>query len=347
SYTSATLGRTPRRTSTTAGGIPSFAEEGDVVGALPISMASPNGRGRQASASATISGSTSRGNKRRARVSASVYEPSAAPLSGSPPSLSSSPSKLNGFARPSNGDSNELHFASEADAFRAKIEALRNEVGDSWLKVLSQSNSISPPTGGADFLQDLNNLAMNKAKADVAPSKQVKDRPKDDIRDRIDASTKTAISLLQDTQWPRQSTALAQELRQMISKSPKLEGLRKDSSKTPTERRNAMERLVSVMGDVCAKLKNASHKYGEKRDFSDMLKHPFASLNKDGCNKLLQECWNDLEKALASLPDGMNNEGDNILSCTSQIEPGTNNSSPWNHGCTGAPGQTSPYSGKL
>ncbi|KIO28090.1 hypothetical protein M407DRAFT_22720 [Tulasnella calospora MUT 4182] len=159
SYTSATFGRTPRRTSTNVVPISSFAEEGDVVGALPISMGSPNGRGRQASGSATISGSTSRGNKRRARLSASVYEPSAAPMSGSPPSLSSSPSKPNGFARPSNGDSNELHFASEADAFRAKMEALRNEVGDSWLKVLSQSNNLSPPTGGAvysDFLEDLN-----------------------------------------------------------------------------------------------------------------------------------------------------------------------------------------------
>lgn len=149
SYTSATLGRAPRRTSTTmAGPTNPFADDGDVVGALPISMGLPNGRGRQATGLATISGSTSRGNKRRARASASVYEPSAAPLSGSPPSISSSPSKANGFAKPPNADSNELHFASEADAFRAKMEALRNEVGDSWLKVLSQSNNLSSPTGG-------------------------------------------------------------------------------------------------------------------------------------------------------------------------------------------------------
>ncbi|KAG8982859.1 hypothetical protein FRB90_006496, partial [Tulasnella sp. 427] len=154
-YASATLGRHPRRTSTVTGPSNPFAEDDDVVGALPISMGSPNGRGRQASGSATISASMSKGNKRRARVSASVYEPSAGiggMLSGSPPSLSSSPSKVNGFARsPANGgggDSNELHFASEADAFRAKIEALRNEVGDSWLKVLSQSNNLSSPTSG-------------------------------------------------------------------------------------------------------------------------------------------------------------------------------------------------------
>lgn len=57
-----------------------------------------------------------------------------------------------------------------------------------------------------------------------------------------------------------------------------------------------------IMDDVCNKLKKASQKYGEKRDFSDMLKNPFASLNKDGCKKLLQECGNDMQKALASLP---------------------------------------------
>lgn len=29
----------------------------------------------------------------------------------------------------------------EADAFRARIEALRSEMGDGWLKVLTQSNA--------------------------------------------------------------------------------------------------------------------------------------------------------------------------------------------------------------
>lgn len=40
---------------------------------------------------------------------------------------------------------------SEADAYRAKIDALRREVGDSWLKVLSQSGGLPPgvPSGGS------------------------------------------------------------------------------------------------------------------------------------------------------------------------------------------------------
>jgi hypothetical protein len=38
----------------------------------------------------------------------------------------------------------------EAEVFRARIEALKNEVGDGWLKVFSQSGmgTPSPPAGG-------------------------------------------------------------------------------------------------------------------------------------------------------------------------------------------------------
>lgn len=66
------------------------------------------------------------GSRRRARVSASVYEPA------SPPSMASSPRKAD-----------ELQFASEAEAFRAKVEALRTEMGDRWLNVLAQGSSLA------------------------------------------------------------------------------------------------------------------------------------------------------------------------------------------------------------
>jgi hypothetical protein len=32
----------------------------------------------------------------------------------------------------------------EADAYRARIEALRSEMGDGWLKVFTQSNAVVP-----------------------------------------------------------------------------------------------------------------------------------------------------------------------------------------------------------
>ncbi|KAG8902661.1 hypothetical protein FRB99_004277 [Tulasnella sp. 403] len=149
---SATLGRSKGRSITMGAGVDNLNDE-DIIGELPISafalpIAATNGRGRRIpSASATMSpsmGPASKGSKRRARVSASVYEPG--PTLSSSPSTSSSP-KQHGIVQPTNGDSSEMQFASEADAFRAKIEALRSEVGDSWLKVLSQSNTLASTPG--------------------------------------------------------------------------------------------------------------------------------------------------------------------------------------------------------
>ncbi|KAH9858972.1 hypothetical protein C2E23DRAFT_800788 [Lenzites betulinus] len=64
------------------------------------------------------SSTVARSAARRARVSASVYEPS-------------------------KEDTSESQFR-EADAFRARIEALRSDMGEGWLKVFNQSQLASP-----------------------------------------------------------------------------------------------------------------------------------------------------------------------------------------------------------
>lgn len=73
-------------------------------------------RGPKHKRSATMS---SRSAARRARISASVYEP--------PP-----------------GEEKANGQMSEAEAFRARIEALRSDMGDGWLKVFNQSHMTSP-----------------------------------------------------------------------------------------------------------------------------------------------------------------------------------------------------------
>ncbi|KIP05587.1 hypothetical protein PHLGIDRAFT_146809 [Phlebiopsis gigantea 11061_1 CR5-6] len=86
-----------------------------------IVPSSPPG-GRRSSGhqrSATIS---SKAATRRARVSASVYEPPPQP----------------------GGEKGDSQM-SEAEAFRARIEALRSDMGDGWLKVFNQSHLASPP----------------------------------------------------------------------------------------------------------------------------------------------------------------------------------------------------------
>lgn len=69
---------------------------------------------------------SSKSAKRRARVSASVFEQSDGKKE----------------------DDSKAQFA-EAEAFRARIEALRSDMGDGWLKVFNQSHLGSPgvPSG--------------------------------------------------------------------------------------------------------------------------------------------------------------------------------------------------------
>ena len=68
-------------------------------------------------------GTLSRSAKRRSRVSASMFQPAA----------------------DSTGEADQFR---EADAFRARIEALRSDMGDGWLKVFNQSQLNSPPPTG-------------------------------------------------------------------------------------------------------------------------------------------------------------------------------------------------------
>lgn len=86
-----------------------------------------------ASTSRTVSSAKS--NKRRVRLSPSMYEP-----------VSASPgfNEQRQVGEESTEGSTGYPAVSEAEKFRKRIEALRNEVGDSWLKVLSQTH-LGPP----------------------------------------------------------------------------------------------------------------------------------------------------------------------------------------------------------
>ena len=70
------------------------------------------------------SSTLTRAQARRARMSASVYEPGTG----------------GGLAKEGGAQ-----FESEADAFRARIEALRSDMGEGWLKVFNQSQIVGSP----------------------------------------------------------------------------------------------------------------------------------------------------------------------------------------------------------
>ena len=79
--------------------------------------------------------SSAKSSKRRARLSPSMYEPASA---------SHALPERGPEREQSNGTTTIQPAASEAELFRKRIEALRSEVGDSWLKVLSQTQFGGP-----------------------------------------------------------------------------------------------------------------------------------------------------------------------------------------------------------
>ncbi|KAG9047407.1 hypothetical protein FS837_002303 [Tulasnella sp. UAMH 9824] len=114
----------------------------------------------------------------------------------------------------------------------------------------------------------------------------------------------TALSLQdpQDTSnWPKGSTILVKELFDIISNAPTLQEKPFKSHSITPEAQDSIERFTMVMEDVCARLNKAYKKYGSNRELSDVIRHPFSSLTKDGCRTALLKCKDDVGKALTSL----------------------------------------------
>lgn len=105
--------------------------------------------------------STTRASARRTRVSASVYEPSSASAID-PDSAAGPPSPP--------------HGASSGDEFRKKLEAMRMEVGDSWMRVLSAggtgAEASPPPSGGEERLKGSQSQAPGRPE-EVALAEEV------------------------------------------------------------------------------------------------------------------------------------------------------------------------------
>lgn len=124
---------------------PSVIPEETTPASPPTSSSFSNGlSGSNTLGRRSGSNTLSRASKRRNRISASVYEPQ-------PGFVSESGADADGRSQMAAVDDGAYGPETEArrrlrqaDAYRARIEALRSEVGDGWLKVFSQSGLATP-----------------------------------------------------------------------------------------------------------------------------------------------------------------------------------------------------------
>ncbi|KAG8959012.1 hypothetical protein FRC00_002068, partial [Tulasnella sp. 408] len=107
-----------------------------------------------------------------------------------------------------------------------------------------------------------------------------------------------------DTVWPRRSTNTAQELIAIIENASSLKSIPKENPRLRAEYRVPLERFIAVMVNVQRKLEEASNTYGAKeRRFRSKIKYLFTYIDRDKCTQVLESCRNDVENALAHLPD--------------------------------------------
>ncbi|KAG8899863.1 hypothetical protein FRC00_000789 [Tulasnella sp. 408] len=147
------------------------------------------------------------------------------------------------------------------------------------------------------------------------------------------ASTDLSLHGPQDTSnWPKDSTILVKELFEIISNAATLQETTFKSPFITIEAQGSIESFTRVMEDVCARLNKAYKKYGSNRELSDVIRHPFSSLSKDGCATALLKCKDDVGKALTSLQNHLKDDPASEHPLDVQVDGGahTPNSAP-NH----------------
>ncbi|KAG9024220.1 hypothetical protein FS837_005444 [Tulasnella sp. UAMH 9824] len=120
----------------------------------------------------------------------------------------------------------------------------------------------------------------------------------------VQSLTNAVLSILKDTVWPRRSTSTARELIAILENASSLKNIPKNNPHIEAEQLLLLEQFVAVMVSVRPKLQKASDTYGAKeRTFRSKAKYLFTYLDRNKCTEVLESCRNEVNDALAALPD--------------------------------------------
>lgn len=111
-----------------------------------------------------------------------------------------------------------------------------------------------------------------------------------------------AISILKDTDWPKEVANDVQALINTIEMLPDLEKISKDESQIPAEVKVSIKLLLKELESVRTRLEGESKKYGtKKKGFRKDLKKLFSRTDPSECSQVLKGCRNDVAESSATV----------------------------------------------
>ncbi|KAG8987429.1 tRNA (adenine-N(1)-)-methyltransferase catalytic subunit trm61 [Tulasnella sp. 427] len=137
----------------------------------------------------------------------------------------------------------------------------------------------------------------------------------------------TLISTLEDTSWPRRTTAIVQDFLTLLRGATNLTNIPKEEAGLSDENRRSLNELVRVLEDARPRLERVSATFGagtRRTMIWKRLKHFFTAVNRNQCVQVLEFCRNEIERALVSLPDRWIDEnatGNNVVSGIASPHP--------------------------
>ncbi|KAG9028416.1 hypothetical protein FS837_003890, partial [Tulasnella sp. UAMH 9824] len=125
-----------------------------------------------------------------------------------------------------------------------------------------------------------------------------------DLGGQVDDARKSVLSILKDTDWPKEASNDVQDLMREMGAPLALNKLPKEEAKVPEEVKTAIHQLLGHLESAQTRLNGESEKYGtKKKGFKKRVKKVFSRNDPTQCKEVVRGCRADIEGSSTTLND--------------------------------------------
>ncbi|KAG9024171.1 hypothetical protein FS837_005461, partial [Tulasnella sp. UAMH 9824] len=136
------------------------------------------------------------------------------------------------------------------------------------------------------------------------PSNNEAPGPPPDLRGRVDDTRKAVLSVLKDTDWPRQASNDVQDLIRKMEAPLALNKLPKEGTEIFEQVKTIIRQLLGHLENAQTRLREESEKYGaRKKGFRETFKAVFSRNDPSQCAGIVRSCRNDIVEGWKTLND--------------------------------------------